>query len=98
MSAPALTATYTSPTTTKTFTSPLRALPTDPKALTVKDKTAYLSALRARIVELQGDVNAFLTMEMEADKVVGDGMAKGQGKGKEEEREEEMYGEEDGEE
>ena len=69
------------------------SLPSDPKAQDVKSKTAYLSALRANIVHMQSDVNAFLTKKMEEEKVIETGKA-GRSQAKEE-KAEEMYGEED---
>ncbi|KAJ9619223.1 hypothetical protein H2203_008552 [Taxawa tesnikishii (nom. ined.)] len=101
-SAPSLTATYASPVTTQTFSSALPSLPApgSEKTSSVEEKSAYLSALRLKVSELQNDVNSFLTQKMEEDKAreaEGRGDAAG-GKSvriKDEDREEEMYGEED---
>jgi len=88
-----LTASYSSPSSTVTFAQSLPALP----AQSVPDKTAYLSALRAGISQIQADINADLTRRMEEDKAATEktGGAKG---GAKEEKAEEMYGEEGGEE
>lgn len=61
-----LQATYTSPTSSKTFT---HSLPSAPAAST-EAKTAYLSALRRSVVKLQEDLNGFLTTKMEEDKTL----------------------------
>ena len=86
-----LTALYTSPTSTHTFSSALPALPASDK---VQEKTDYLSSLRTNISKLQDDVNTFLTQKMEEDKAA-EGAGAGGKRSKDEEREEEMYGEED---
>ena len=84
-----VTADYTSPSGTKAFSHDLPSA----AAQNVTDKTAYLSTLRAKNTELQGEINAFLTQKMEEDTANADGSAsKGS---KNEEREQEMYGEED---
>ena len=82
---PALEATYTSPTASKTFSYSLPSLNDPP---TTAEKTAYLATLRESVTKLQEEVNTFLTAKMEEDKVAGVG-------GKvDEKREEENYGEE----
>ncbi|KAF1820879.1 uncharacterized protein K489DRAFT_371858 [Dissoconium aciculare CBS 342.82] len=58
----------------------------------VEAKTEYLSALRNNVVQLQADINTFLTQKMEEDKAAG---ADAQDGRKADEKEEEMYGEED---
>lgn len=75
---PTLSATYNSPTTSQTFTHPLPS---------TKEKTAYLSALRKSVTQLQEDVNTFLTSKMEEDKALA-------GEKMDEKAEEENYGEE----
>ncbi|CZT24614.1 uncharacterized protein RCC_10339 [Ramularia collo-cygni] len=91
-----LTATYTSPSTTKSFTSS-SLLP--PSSETVEEKTTYLGALRANISTLQGEINAFLTQKMEEDKVAeGSGdysKVSSAAAAAADEREEDFYGEED---
>lgn len=83
-----LIASYKSPTSTQTMSI---ELPTPPKdgAGSVQDKTAYLSALRAKASEMQSEINAFLTQKMEEDK------AAESNKSAADQREEERYGEED---
>ena len=93
MSTTQLTATYQSPDSSQTFSSDLPSLPSDPSAQDVISKTVYLSALRSNIVQMQSDVNAFLTKKMEDDKASEAGKASG--KRTKEEQEEDMYGEED---
>lgn len=92
MTANTLVAEYTSPTAQQTFSSNLPSLAQEQRS--VKDKTAYLSALRANVTQLQSDVNTFLTQKMEEDKAAEAGKADQKAKSKEE-REEAMYGEED---
>lgn len=81
-----LTATYTSPSATRTFT---HALPRS-SAKTTAEKTEYLSTLRASVAELQDGINAFLTEKMEEDKA----LAASAGVKVDEKKEEEYYGEE----
>lgn len=81
-----LKATYTSPTTSETFT---HALPSA-SVQSTQDKTVYLSALRKSVIQLQEDVNGFLTSKMEEDKV----LAANAGVKVDEKAEEENYGEE----
>lgn len=83
-----LTADYVAPSGTHAFSHNLP----NPTTNNVTEKTAYLSALRSKSAELQGEVNAFLTQKMEEDVKAAEGAGK---KSKKEEREEEMYGEED---
>ncbi|KAK4507769.1 hypothetical protein PRZ48_001504 [Zasmidium cellare] len=71
-----LLANYKSPTSTQTISFELPP-----------DKTAYLSALRAKAVEMQSEINTFLTQKMMEDKAVE--------AGKVDQKEEENYGEED---
>lgn len=87
MAQPQLTATYSSQSDSRAFTSD--PLPVDPK--NVGEKTTYLGALRANATKLQGDINAFLTQKMEEDKAA-EGSSK---KSAADERAEDMYGEED---
>ena len=85
-SATFLQADYSSPTITKTFHHPL------PPATTTstKEKTQYLSALRKSAVQLQEEINAFLTTKMEEDKA----LAASAGMKIDDRAEEENYGEE----
>jgi hypothetical protein len=85
-----ISAEYQSPTSSQSFSSKLPSLPKDHD---VKSKTEYLSALRSGIVQVQSDVNAFLTKKMEEEKTLE--ASKGQGNKSKEEKAEEMYGEED---
>lgn len=89
-----LTATYNSPTSTKAFTHTLPTSATSSAAST-EEKTRYLSALRESVVQLQGEINEFLTEKMEEDKWVAS--EKGGGAATVDEKEEENYGEEGGE-
>jgi hypothetical protein len=85
-----ISADYKSPTSSQSFSSKLPLLPKDHD---VKSKTEYLSALRSRIVQMQSDVNAFLTKKMEEEKSLE--ASRGQGNKSKEEKAEETYGEED---
>jgi protease II len=89
MSSPnSLTATYTSPTSTFTSTTPL---PGDFSS-SLQAKTTYLFALRTATAALQDKINAELTQRMEEDKLRA---ATEGGKVKfDEAKEEENYGEE----
>ncbi|GAB7342340.1 hypothetical protein MBLNU457_g0563t1 [Dothideomycetes sp. NU457] len=86
-----LTATYTSPTTNHIFKSQLQSLSADPST---KEKTSYITDLRAKTSQLQSDINAYLTERMDEDKAqeVASGTAKKSAR--DEQREEDMYGEE----
>ncbi|MDI1492869.1 MAG: hypothetical protein OHK93_004652 [Ramalina farinacea] len=64
-----LTASYTSPTSTKAFTHTLPTSAPSSAALT-EEKTRYMSALRKSVVQLQGEINELLTEKMEEDKWV----------------------------
>lgn len=68
-------------------------LPTLPKENDAKTKMEYLSALRSSLVQMQSDVNVFLTKKMEEEK--SSNAYKGDSRKSLEEKEEEMYGEED---
>lgn len=85
-SSTSLKADYTSPNTTRTFAHPLP--PASNKS--TKEKTMYLSALRKSVVELQDEVNGFLTTKMEEDKA----LAANVGMKADDKVEEENYGEE----
>lgn len=77
---------YRGPQGEQTFS---KTLPPASNAMSVESKTDYLSDLRSKATQVQGEINAFLTQKMEEEKDVS-------GKAvKHEEREEEMYGEED---
>ncbi|KAL8935016.1 MAG: hypothetical protein Q9216_005625 [Gyalolechia sp. 2 TL-2023] len=82
-----LTATYTSPTASQSFTHPLPSSATTSTA----QKTEYLSTLRQSVTKLQDEVNAFLTEKMDEDKA----LAAKAGLEVDEKKEEERYGEED---
>ncbi|KAH0388375.1 hypothetical protein KCU89_g16859, partial [Aureobasidium melanogenum] len=82
-----LTAVYTSPTATNTFSSPLQSAPTQPSSST--EKSQYLGDLRQKVSQLQDDINQFLTKKMDQDKAATEGAAS-----KHEDIEEQMYGEE----
>ncbi len=81
-----LTATYASPSTSKSFTHPLPPATAKPTAA----KTEYLSTLRKSVTQLQDEINAFLTERMEEDRA----LAAKAGVKIDEKREEENYGEE----
>lgn len=83
-----LTAVYTSPTTTNTFSSPLSTASTS--ASSPQEKSQYLGDLREKVSQMQDDINAFLTQKMDEDKAATEGGVSA----KDEEREEQMYGEE----
>lgn len=85
MSTQYLTAAYKSSIGEENFSSSLPTLP----ANNVQDKTAYLSALRSNITQLQGDINKLLTQKMEEEKAAGGKKAVA------DEKAEEMYGEEE---
>ena len=93
MSTKQLTATYKSSGSTQTFSVDLPSLPSDSEAQNIRTKTAYLSALRSSIGQMQSDVNAFLTKKMEEEKASEAGKARSSQM--KEAKEEEMYGEED---
>ena len=83
-----LQASYTGPDTTgKDFIYELPRLSAAPYTT---DRTAYLSALRSSVQELQGQVNTFLTQKMEEEKAIAAAGAKTV----DESKEEENYGEE----
>ncbi|KAI4150695.1 MAG: hypothetical protein L6R39_002183 [Caloplaca ligustica] len=82
-----LTATYTSPSTSNTFTHPLPSSST----ISLAEKTEYLSSLRTSVTQLQDEVNVFLTEKMDEDKA----LAAKAGVKVDEKKEEEYYGEED---
>ena len=82
----ALKAAYAGPNSTKVFTRSLSSA----SFSTTKEKTQYLAALRGSIVELQDEVNGFLTMKMEEDKA----LVSSAGSKVDDKAEEENYGEE----
>ncbi|KAL9635527.1 MAG: hypothetical protein Q9164_003408 [Protoblastenia rupestris] len=82
-----LQADYISPTTSQTFTHILPSASASNQS--TKQKTQYLSSLRRSVVQLQDEVNGFLTTKMEEDKALATGK-----EGKvDEKREEDLYGE-----
>lgn len=88
-SPPSLSAVYSSPAATRTFSHPTS--PLTPSHL-VQEKSAYLSSLRTSVTKMQEEVNAFLTQKMEEDN------AQAKNLGVDEQKAEENYGEEVGEE
>jgi hypothetical protein len=97
-SPPQLTACYQSSDASHNFTEGLPAISgAERKAAdggSVEEKTAYLSALRTGVVQLQADVNAFLTKKMEEDQKAAGDNAPGKSAAVDQ-KEEDMYGEED---
>ncbi|KAL8762433.1 MAG: hypothetical protein Q9184_001561 [Pyrenodesmia sp. 2 TL-2023] len=81
-----LSASYTSPSTSKNFTHPLPSSSTKSTA----EKTQYLSSLRKSVTQLQEEINTFLTEKMEEDKT----LAAKAGVKIDEKKEEDNYGEE----
>lgn len=81
-----LKAEYSSPGTSKIFTHPLPSSHTT----TTKTKIAYLSTLRSSVVQIQDEINTFLTSKMEEDKA----LALKAGVNADYKRAEENYGEE----
>ncbi|THW89904.1 hypothetical protein D6D17_08704 [Aureobasidium pullulans] len=68
-----LTAVYTSPTATNTFSSPLSSAPTE--ASSSQEKSQYLAHLRDNVSQMQHDINQFLTKKMDEDKAATDAPA-----------------------
>ncbi|THW84106.1 hypothetical protein D6D15_09108 [Aureobasidium pullulans] len=83
-----LTAVYTSPTATNTFSSPLSSAPTE--ASSSHEKSQYLAHLRDDVSQMQDDINQFLTKKMDEDKAATDAPVTSN----DEDMEEQMYGEE----
>ncbi|THW78714.1 hypothetical protein D6D19_01757 [Aureobasidium pullulans] len=83
-----LTAVYTSPTATNTFSSPLSSAPTE--ASSSHEKSQYLAHLRDNVSQMQDDINQFLTKKMDEDKAATDAPVTSN----DEDMEEQMYGEE----
>ena len=81
-----LKAEYAAPASSKQF---LHALPSC-QTTSTKEKSAYLSALRASVTQLQNEVNTFLTEKMEEDKT----LAALVGAKVDDRKDEENYGEE----
>jgi hypothetical protein len=82
---PALTAEYTSPTTTSPHTI-TATLPTISNSPSTDDRVAYLAELQNAVKAVQGDINEFLTKKMEEDKAISGKL--------DDEKLEENYGEE----
>lgn len=61
-----LKAEYSAPASSQTFSHTLPSC----KTISTKEKSAYLSALRASVTQLQNEVNVFLTEKMEEDKAL----------------------------
>lgn len=80
-----LKADYTSPTSTKNFSHPLPSA----SVQSTQEKTKYLSALRKSTIQLQEEINSFLTTKMEEDKA----LAASAGKRVDDKAEEDNYGE-----
>jgi len=83
-----LKADYTSSHSSRSFTYPLPSASDSANSTT--EKTAYLSALRKSVVQLQEDINALLTTKMDEDKA----LAASAGMKADDKKEEENYGEE----
>ena len=88
---PILRADYHAPGESNSFSQPL---PTLGRGFSTKDKTQYLSGLRASVIAMQKDINVFLTAKMDEDKA----KAATEGAKVDDTKEEENYGEEVGEE
>lgn len=82
-----LKAEYAAPTSSKQFSHTLPSCTTT----STKEKSVYLSALRASVVRLQDEVNIFLTDKMEEDKTLAALVGV---KGDDDQKDEENYGEE----
>ena len=80
-----LTVSYVGPSSTQTFDHPLPSA----RITSTKEKTIYLAALRHSVVQLQDDMNSFLTAKMNEDKAV----AANVGLKADDKAEEENYGE-----
>jgi len=80
-----LTADYGGPESQHTFSYPL---PNNTNPESTKDVTGFLVKLRESTIQMQKDVNAFLTQKMDEDK------AKDKDTKVDEDKEEDMYGEE----
>lgn len=92
-------AVYATPNDTKDLSLNLPNVPSADSKVT--DETAYLTALRSQITQLQDNVNSFLTQKMEDDNAASAATAQ-QGSAtkaqhRKEQREDDMYGEEDAE-
>ncbi|KAI5200514.1 hypothetical protein E4T39_05637 [Aureobasidium subglaciale] len=83
-----LTAVYTSPTATNTFSAPLSSAPT--KTTSPQERSQLLGDLRDKVVQMQEDINQYLTRKMDQDKAATEGGAESN----HEDLEEQMYGEE----
>lgn len=91
ITAQALTAVYKSPMNTNTFHFPLPTLTHPPSK---QNTTAYLSALRKTVAQVQTDINIFLTRKMEEEKEYTVANGNGSSTKIDEQKEEENYGEE----
>lgn len=89
MSGNTLKADYASLSSNKEFAKHLPSLSKVASQQSIQDKTAYLSALRANVAQMQGEINTYLTQKMDDDK------AADSKKSRDEAKAEEMYGEED---
>jgi len=61
---------------------------------TPKETTAYIASLRNSLLEMQNDINAYLTQKMEEDKAAAATNGNGIADKVDEQKEEENYGEE----
>lgn len=87
-----LTGHYAAISTTKEFQ---QTLPATPAPSNTPQKTAYLIGLRKAAAQMQDDINAFLTLQMEQDKAAAAASgAEGAKARVDEDKEEENYGEE----
>ena len=86
-----LRADYSAFGTTKDFQYPQNALNNQS---TAKETTAYISSLRNSLLEMQSDINTFLTKKMEEDKATAATNGNGFADKVDEQKEEDNYGEE----
>jgi len=88
---PLLRADYKAPGASKKFSYAQQALDQNP---TPKQTTAYIASLRTSTLQLQGEINTFLTQKMEDDKAAASLNGNGAQVKVDEQKEEENYGEE----
>jgi len=86
-----LCAEYSAFATTKNFQYSQVPLGNQP---TTKETTAYIASLRNSLLEMQNDINAYLTEKMEEDKAAAATNGNGIADKVDEQKEEENYGEE----
>lgn len=88
---PILRADYNAPGATKEFKFPQGKLLTQS---TPGQTTAHIAALRSSVLQLQAEINTFLTQKMEEEKADASANGNGTSKKIDEQKEEEHYGEE----